>query len=195
MKDSHYLKLVHRDNHSSEFDLGQTACFSEPPRFLEDRVTLQILYQLLPSFFELMDWQSMLKDNHGNSHYLGFVKKVFEGMKKYSRFVQRPEQKSFVQFQVKLFDMKYFLESATQYVTAALKRQQRELSTCTEKMPRGVRSPRGLQLPLGLKFLEQGAGRRGQLTRRPGGQLTRRPDGHTPLETKKNPARQGMTCQ
>ena len=30
------------------------------------------------------------------------------------------------------FDMKYFLDSATQCITAAIKKQQRELSTCTE---------------------------------------------------------------
>jgi hypothetical protein len=44
VKDSHYLKLIHRDNQSAEFDLGQAACFSEPPRTLEDRITLQMLY-------------------------------------------------------------------------------------------------------------------------------------------------------
>jgi hypothetical protein len=64
----------------------------------------------------------MFKDNRSSLHYLGFVKKVFDGIKKISRFVHLPEQKSFVQFQVKLFDMKYFLDSAIQYVTCAMKR-------------------------------------------------------------------------
>jgi hypothetical protein len=56
VKDSYYLKLIHRNQFSLEFELGQQACFSDPPRTLESRVTLQILYQFVPSLFKFMCW-------------------------------------------------------------------------------------------------------------------------------------------
>lgn len=42
LKDSYYLKLLHRDGVDDQFSFNAQTCFSEPPRTLESRVTLQI---------------------------------------------------------------------------------------------------------------------------------------------------------
>jgi hypothetical protein len=35
-----------------------------------------------------MNWQSMFKENQNHSHYLGFVKKVFDDMIRKSKLIQ-----------------------------------------------------------------------------------------------------------
>ena len=59
-----------------------------------------------------MSWQSMFKENKQHSQYLGFVQKIFDEITKNCKFIKVSKQKSFVQFQVKLFHMKFFLDSA-----------------------------------------------------------------------------------
>lgn len=88
LKDSYYLKLLHRDGIHNEFKFNAQTCFSEPPRTLESRVTLQIKQQMIPSFFKFMNWQSMFKENKDFPQYLGFVKKVFDDMSKKSKIVK-----------------------------------------------------------------------------------------------------------
>ena len=74
--------------------------------------------KFVESFFKFMNWQSMFKENK-NSFYLGFIKRVFDDMSKKCKLVQEDS----IQFQVKLLDMKYFIESAKQHVQIALKKQ------------------------------------------------------------------------
>ena len=66
----------------------------------------------------------MFKENK-NSFYLGFIKRVFDDMSKKCKLVQEDS----IQFQVKLLDMKYFIESAKQHVQIALKKQIFELQS------------------------------------------------------------------
>lgn len=56
----------------------------------------------------------MFKENKDEVYYLGFIKKVFDDMTKKSKLVQisQDAKESFYLFQVKLIDMKYFLEAA-----------------------------------------------------------------------------------
>lgn len=68
----------------------------------------------------------MFKENKEHLHYLGFIKKVFDDMQKKCKFISVSQGQKFIQFQVKLFDMKYFLESAKQHVLLAIKKQSQD---------------------------------------------------------------------
>lgn len=129
IKDSHYLKQIHRDSQTEAFQLGQATCFSEPPKTLEAKVTLQILRQHVPSLFLFMSWPTMMKENQQHPHYLGFVGKVFEDMQKHCKLISVENQRSFVQVQLKLFDMKFFLDSAILHVRSAIRRQASDISS------------------------------------------------------------------
>lgn len=78
----------------------------------------------------------MFKENEKHPHYLGLVKKVFDDMQKYSRLITLDKQRSFIRFQVKLFDMKFFLDSAILHVKAAIKRQALDISSSQELLDR-----------------------------------------------------------
>mmetsp|Transcript_13543 Transcript_13543/g.21110 ORF Transcript_13543/g.21110 Transcript_13543/m.21110 type:complete len:163 (-) Transcript_13543:16073-16561(-) len=116
LKDSHYLKLVHRDKQKSEFPLGeQQVFFGEPPRTIDAMVTLQMEKKLLHSFFAFLNWGQMLADNAEHPEYLGFINKVFTDMRKCFQIVQGTDS-HIVHFSVKLLDMKYFLDTASLYL-------------------------------------------------------------------------------
>jgi len=96
--DSCHIKLLHRDKSTNEFKLSDQTCFSDPPRTLESRVTLQLKLKLIPSFFKFMNWQSMFKENKDHANYLGFIKKVFDDMQKRFKFIQASDGQDFIQF-------------------------------------------------------------------------------------------------
>ena len=122
VKDSYYIKQIHRDSQTDQFEIGQPTCFSEPPRTLDSRVTLQVLRSHLTSMLKFISWHSMLSENLSHPHYLGIIKQVFDDLRKSSKIVGQMSS-SFVQFSVKLFDMKFFLDSAILHTKSAIRRQ------------------------------------------------------------------------
>jgi hypothetical protein len=77
----------------------------------------------------------MFTENKDHPCYLGFVKKVFDDMQKKSQLLESgPNSCKVIQFQVKLLDMKYFLDSAKQHVQLAIKKQVQDLQDQSDQI-------------------------------------------------------------
>jgi len=126
VKDATMLKLIHRSQFTDEMAIDHLTSFNAPPMTLESRVTLQILSKLVPAFFKFLNWQSMLKEHGDQAHFLGIIRKVFDDMQKRCHFVESTAG-GFVQFSVKLLDMKHFLNFASQHLKLAIRKQSRDL--------------------------------------------------------------------
>lgn len=81
-----------------------------------------------------MNWQSMFKENKEFTQYLGFIKKVFDDMCRKSKIVKcgKTPSDNFILFQVKLLEMKYFIDSAKQHVSLAIQKQFQDLQNDSE---------------------------------------------------------------
>jgi len=71
-----------------------------------------------------MNWQSIFKDNKQHMFFVGLTQRVFRDMMTKVQYHYKPANKSFIQFKVKLFDIKFFLDAAIWHASYAIKRQE-----------------------------------------------------------------------
>jgi hypothetical protein len=74
-----------------------------------------------PSFFQFLQWQTILKESEGQSHFLGIITSIFNDIAASSEVL--PSQGGdLLQFSVSLFEIKLFLEIAYKHLQMAIKR-------------------------------------------------------------------------
>lgn len=133
IKDSTWIKLLHRGQYTDELAIDSLTSFYDPPRTLESRITLQIQANLVTPFFCFLNWQSMFKENSSQGHFLGLIRKVFDSMLKRSCYVETQDG-GFIQFSVKLTDMKHFIDFASMHLQLAINMQSRDLSDQSQQL-------------------------------------------------------------
>ena len=68
----------------------------------------------------------MFKENKAQAHFMGIINNVFADMQSSSQFIHS-KAGGFVQFSVKLFEMKLFMDVAFKHLKLAIQKQSRDL--------------------------------------------------------------------